>query len=141
MNLYDWRIRSLNGKWTKEKIDKAVETVSEAIELHDLNTVALKKLHPARSSRQLRLLVSRIKAFARRKRLKLYEYSIKELEKFLLEDAKHNKKNLAERVVSDYPCLVHELEKEKARKNRNPYHLRMFEAVALGAACFHKRYE
>jgi len=139
-SLFDWRIKLLNGKFSKKKIDKAIEVISEYIELHDINTIALKKLHPARSSKNLRALVSRINSLARRKKIKVSQYSIKELEKSLLEEEKHNKKNLAEKLVSDYPCLVHELEKEKARKNRNPYHLRMFEAVALGAACFHKSF-
>ena len=129
----------MDGKWSKKKIDKVIDVISECIEFHDLNIIALKKLHPARSSKHLRLLVSRIKSLARRKKIRVYQYSVKEIEKILLENAKHNKKNLAEKMVSDYPCLVHELEKEKAHKN--PYHLRMFEAVALGAACFHKQYK
>jgi hypothetical protein len=141
LNLFDWRIRSLNGKWTKKKIDKVMEAISESVELHDLNTIALKKLHPAHSSRHLKLLVSRIKSLARRKKIKVYQYSIKELEDFFLAEKKHNKKTLAEKIVSDYPFLIRELEKEMAHKNRNPYHLRMFEAVALGAACFHKLFK
>jgi Holliday junction resolvasome RuvABC endonuclease subunit len=135
-SLVDWRIKRLDGKWSKDKINKAIGVISEYIDLYDLNTVALKRLHPARSSKNLRLMVSRIKALARRKKLKASQFSIKELEKSLLEEAKHNKENLAEKMVSDYPCLVHELEKEKAHKN--PYQLRMFEAVALGTACLHE---
>jgi hypothetical protein len=69
--------------------------------------------------------------------MKVYEYSIKELEEIFLRDERHNKKNLVEKMVSDYPFLIHELEKERAHKN--PYHIRMFEAVALGAACFQKQ--
>jgi len=72
-----------------------------------------------------------------KKKIKIYEYSIKELEEILLNEGKHNKKTLAEKMVSDYPFLIHELEKEKSHKN--PYHLRMFEAVALGAACFQEQ--
>ena len=123
----------MDGKWSKDKIDKAIGVISAHIDLYDLNTVALKKLHPARSSKNLRLLVSRINALARQKKLRIYQFSIKELEKFLLEEVKHNKKNLAEKMGADYPCLIRELEKEKARKNR--YHQRMFEAVALASAC------
>jgi len=135
-SLFDWRIKLLKGKCSKKKIDKAIEVISEYIELHDLNIIALKKLHPSRSSKNLGLLVSKIKALAARKKIKVYQYSIKELEGFFLNEEKHNKKSLAEKIVSDYPFLVNELEKEKAHKN--PYHVRMFEAVALGAACFQK---
>jgi len=138
-SLFDWRIKLLDGKWSKKKSDKVIDIISEYIGLYDLNTIALKKLHPSRSSKNLRLLVSKIKALAARKKIKVYQYSIKKLEKFFLTDERHNKKTLAEKMVSDYPCLIHELEKEKAHKN--PYHLRMFEAVALGAACFHNLFK
>jgi len=138
-DLLDWRVKLLEGKWSKKKIDRVIDMICEYIELYDLNTIVLKKLHPSRSSNNLRLLVSRIKSLAVRKKIKVYEYSIKELEEIFINDERHNKKNLAEKMVSDYPCLIHELEKEKAHKNRNPYHLRMFEAVALGAACFQKQ--
>ncbi len=110
--------------------------ISEHAEVHELNTLAIKKLHPSHSSKNLGLVVSRIKALARRKKLKVNQLSIRELEQLFLAGAKLNKRNLAEKMVSEYPFLVHEFEKEKAR--RNPYHLRMFEAVALGAASFHK---
>ena len=141
-SLVDWRIKRLDGKWSKEKINKAIDVISDCIKRHDLKIIALKKLHPARSSKNLRLLVSRIKALAARKKIKVYQYSIKELENFFLtEEERHNKRTLAEKMVSDYPFLVNELEKEKAHKNKNPYYLRMFEAVALGAACFHNLFK
>ena len=136
-DLLDWRIKLLDGKWSKEKIDKILKMVGEDIELYHINSIAVKKLHPSRSSQNLRLLVSRIKGLAKRKRIKVYEYSIKELEDIFLNDKRHNKKALAEKMVADYPFLIHELERENSHKN--PYHLRMFEAVALGAACFQKR--
>ena len=140
-SLFDWRIKLLDGKWSKKKIDKVIDVISEYTEIYDLKIIALKKLHPAHSSKNLRLLVSRIKSLALRKKIKVYQYSIKELEEFFLIDEKHNKRTLAEKMVSDYPFLVNELEKEKAHKNKNPYHLRMFEAVALGAACFHNLFK
>ena len=87
-SLFDWRIKLLEGKWSKKKIDKAIDVISEYIELYDLNTIALKKLHPSHSSKNLRLLVSRIKALARRKKIKVYQYSIKELEEIFLEERK-----------------------------------------------------
>lgn len=73
---------------------------------------------------------------AKRKQLKVCQFSIREVEEIYLAGEKFNKRNLAERLVSDYPYLVHEIGKEKAL--RNPYHVRMFEAVGLGAAYFNK---
>jgi len=137
--LFEWKIKLLKGEWSKKKIERAIDVISECAELHDINRIALKKLHPAHSSKHLELLVSRIKALARRKKLRVCQFSIREIEKYLLEDATHNKKNLAEKMVSDHPCLIHEREKEKIHKNL--YCLRMFEAVALGTACFQRYLE
>jgi len=138
-NLIDWRIRTLGGKWSINKIDKVISVIKEYIELYDLNMIALKKLHPSRSSKNLRKLVDRIKSLAARKRIKVYQYSIKEIEGILLAEERHNKKLLAQKMASDYPFLIHELEKEQAHKN--PYRMKMFEAVALGAACFQNEYK
>jgi hypothetical protein len=128
--LLEWRVKTFKGKWTKEKSDRILDIIREQIELYDISAIAIKKLHPSRSSKNLKLLVSRIKVLGKKKRLKVQSHSIKELEKFLLTDKKPNKRNLAERIVMEYPALVHELDKEKSHKNA--YHLRMIEAVALG---------
>jgi Holliday junction resolvasome RuvABC endonuclease subunit len=136
MNLFDWRVKLLEGPWSKKKIDRVMEIISEYIDFYNLSTIALKKLHPSRSSKHLKHLVEKIESLAKEKKLKMREYSIKEVEKVFLVNEKYNKKNLAEKMVSLFPCLVHELRKEKTNKNR--YHMRMFEAVALAACCFQK---
>ena len=138
-NLIDWRIKNLEGKWSITKIDKVISAIKEQIELYDLNAIALKRVHPAVSSKNLRKLIDRIKSLAAQKRIKVYQYSIKEIEGILLAEERHNKKSLAQKMAADYQFLIHELEKEKT--NKNPYRMKMFEAVALGAACFQKEYK
>jgi hypothetical protein len=80
--------------------------------------------------------VAKIKESAERKRLKAYQYSIKELESFFYPDGRINRRMLAEKVAGKYPVLSYELDREKTI--RNPYYIRMFEAVALGSVCFHQ---
>lgn len=133
--LLDWMAKIFKEKWSKEKIKRILEIINEYIELYEINTIALKKLHPSRRSRNLAQLTARIKEFSKRKGLKVYQYSIKDLEEFFIEEDKLNKKNLAEAIVLENPALFHELQKEKSHKN--PYFIRMFEAVALAAMCFH----
>lgn len=128
--LLDWRVKTFIGKWTKEKEDRILEIIREQIEIYRINTIAIKKLHSSRASKNLKLLVSRIRNVGRKKQIKIQSYSIKELEKYFLTDSKANKRNLAERIVVEYPMLVHELNKEKSR--RNSYFMRAIEAVALG---------
>jgi hypothetical protein len=97
------------------------------------NVLAIKRLHPSRRSINLNQLVSRIKQLSKRKGLKIVRYSIKDLETFFSPAERINKKKLAEMLATKYPALWHEFDKE--RHNKNPYHIRVFEAVALGAVC------
>jgi RNase H-fold protein (predicted Holliday junction resolvase) len=131
--LLDWRIKVFKEKWSKEKAKKILEILNEYIDLYALNTIALKKLHPSRRSQNLARLVTRIKEISKRKGIKVYQYSIKDLEEFFIEEDKLNKKNLAEAIVSENPVLFHELLKEKS--NKNIYYIRVLEAVALASAC------
>ena len=134
--LMDWRIKVLRGKWSKEKMKKALKLISDFIERYEPNILAIKKLHPSRRSSNLARLVAKIKEFSKRKELKVYQYSIKDMEEFFIEEDKLNKKNLAEAIVLENPALFHELQKEKAHKN--PYFIRVFEAVALASVCFYQ---
>lgn len=131
-----WGIRVLKGKWSKEKIEKAKEILADLINRHELNVLAVKKLHGSRSSKNLNLFTAKLREFSKIKGLRVHEYSIKDLEKFFSPEEKINKKQLAELVAAEYPFLSQVLAKEK--RNRNPYAIRMFEAIALGLRCFHK---
>jgi len=131
--LLDWRVKVIKGKWSKEKQQKTLAVVRNLIERYQPNVLAIKKLHRSRSSGNLNQLVSRIKQHSKRKGLKVYQYPIKELEAFFFGKAKANKNKLAEILTSKYPFLLHEFNKE--RSSRNSYHIRVFEAVALGAVC------
>lgn len=131
--LLDWRVKVIKGKWSKDKQQKTLVIVRTLIERYQPDVLAIKKLHRSRSSGNLNQLVSRIKQLSKRKNLKVCQYSIKDLEAFFFGEAKANKNKLAEILTSKYPFLRHEFNKENA--NKNSYHIRVFEAVALGAVC------
>ncbi len=82
------------------------------------------------------MLVTKIKEFSRKKKLKVYEYSIKEMEDFFSTKGKTNKRKMTEMIALKYPELSNEFNREKNQKN--PYHTRMFEAVALGSICVYQ---
>jgi len=134
--LMDWRIKVLKGKWSKEKMKKAIEIILDVIERYQPNVLSIKKLHASRRSENLLRLANRIKQLSRQEGIKVYQYSINEIEDLFLKGEKHNKRNLAERIASEYPVLIHELGKEKSHKNL--YYIRAFEAVALALACVQK---
>jgi Holliday junction resolvasome RuvABC endonuclease subunit len=132
--LLDWRIKTLEGRWSEKKIKKAIWVVSELIERYEPNVFVIKKLHQSRRSENLLRLMNKVKSFVRRKGLKIHQYSIKEIEKCFVEGGKLNKGNLIKAMVKLYPALHSDLKIEHSHKNR--YHIRMFEAVALASAFF-----
>lgn len=134
--LMDWRIKVLDGKWSNHKIKRAIEILSELIDQHRPDVLAIKKLHPSRRSENLARLANKLRGFARRMKLKVYQYSMKEIEGCFVMYKKPNKQNLIKAIVELYPILYHDLNKEK--NHENPYYFRMFEAVALASMC-HQR--
>lgn len=132
--LREWGIRSLRGSSFRERSSRLASIISRCTDRHGVNVLAIKKLHPSRSSKMLQGLVSKMKTEAGRRRLKVREYSIGEVKNFLLPNGRGSKIRLAEEVTARYPFLFREM--QRGGKGKNPYPLRMFEAVAVGIACF-----
>ncbi len=129
-----WGIKVLRGRYSEEKIDKVKAILSDFISQYDSNVLAIKKLHQSRSSRNLNDFVRKIIQFSRRKGLKIYQYTLKDLVNLFSPGLRINKRQVAKLVVSQYPFLARESEREE--RNKNPYFIRMFEAIALGMVCF-----
>jgi len=134
--LRDWRIKILNAKEIESRIKKAKEVISDYIQQYNPQVLAIKKLDPKRSSKNLNSLARKVKEFAKRKDLTLCQLKLSEIKGSIAPGKRINKKNLSKMVVSQYPELFFDFKKEN--KNKNAYYQRMFEAVALGLACFYK---
>lgn len=134
--LRDWRIKVTKGKWSNKKYRKIMGILSGFIDQYGTDVFAVKRLNPSRSSAGLDRLVRKIIALSEKKGIRVYQYGIKEMEAFFDSEGRSNKKKMAEIIASEYPALHCELDIE--RRNKNPYHLRVFEAVALGSICFHQ---
>lgn len=130
-DLRDWRVKCFREKMCKKKLDKIMLAVSDFVEKYNPDVFSVKKLHSSRSSRKLDLLLNQIRDFASKNNIKIYEYSIKEMENLFSPENRISKNKMAEIVASKYPVLIHEFKKEIY--NYNPYYIRMFEAVALGS--------
>ena len=131
--LVDWAVRSIREKSPEARLDQLKSILSEIAETHSVNCLVIKSLHPSRSSEYLSQLTGTLKEWAKEEHHAVREYTIKEVETFLLPSGRLNKHLLMEGVASSHPFLFPELEEEK--QNRNPYLIRMFEAVALGMRC------
>lgn len=134
--LRDWRVRVVKGVWSKKKLKKVVNVLSDFIDQYEPNVIAIKTIHPSRSSKNLKQLISQIKKLSEESGLRIYEYSVQELEEFFFNENKTNKNEMAGVLAGKYLDLSDELKKEET--NKNPYYIRMFEAVALGSVCFEK---
>jgi Holliday junction resolvasome RuvABC endonuclease subunit len=135
-DLRDWRVKTFKEKWSQEKKEKIVKVILRFIDHHKPNILAIKKLHPSRSSKNLNLLVAMIQELCKRRGIRVCQYSIEDMNNFILQEEKANREKMAKRLISEYPDLFHDFEKEN--KNKNPYYSRMFEAVALASMCFHQ---
>ena len=96
-DLKDWRVKAFKGKWSKEKMDKVLEIISDFVFVYDVDAIALKKLHLSRSSKELIKFTAMIEEFAYKRSLELHLYSIKDLEKYFSPIKRINKKQLAEK--------------------------------------------
>lgn len=133
--LRDWGIKSFKGKWTAEKSKKIGRILLGLLDQYNPDFVAIKKLHPARTSINLHGIVNRFKELCRERNIRIYEYPIEYLETVVL-TKKMNSRKMAESLSELYPALFPEAQKAKSKKDN--YYIRMFEAVALGHVCFNQ---
>ena len=132
--LREWRIKLVNRNSIEGKVKYVESIMRKLIERYKPDAVALKKLHPSRSSTNLDRLVQAIRQCANERKIKLCEYSLSKVETLLLHEDKTNRWKLAEYITAPFPVLNRVLRNEL--NCANPYYIRMFEAVALSTACF-----
>lgn len=133
--LRDWGVKGFRGAWSRAKLRKATRTIGQLQLRHGVDIVAMKCPQPSRTSPALTHLVEEIAALSARRGLMLFEYSIEDILAHFAPGERINKARLAELVASQHPILYPTFEVEKQRKN--PYHMRMFEAVAAASVCLH----
>lgn len=134
--LREWRLKIVSARGFERKMEKVKGCLAALIERYHPNILAIKKLHPSRSSANLRAMTVQITSYCRKQKMAVYSYSIVELETLFSPTEKINKRQLAAVVASEYPALCHEFKHEQ--RNRNPYYARLFEAVALGHVCLNE---
>ncbi|MBI1805094.1 MAG: hypothetical protein HYR77_11600 [Ignavibacteria bacterium] len=127
--LRDWRIKVIHGKLLVEKFQCLTSILSRLVDSYAPGTIVLKKSHPSRTSTTLNRLQLEAKAFLEQKGVMVQEYTLNQLKMRLLPTKKVNKIKLSEFIVLQHPILFERWEREISL--RRPYHMAMFEAVAL----------
>ena len=132
-DLREWAVKILRGGSVQEKMTSFKKILSDLVARYGVTMLAIKKFHPSRCSGALRNLTTQIKTVGRDSRLFVHEYSLEEVKAAVSPHERVNKRRVMEEVVTRYAFLFSELEREK--KNKHPYLIRMFEAVAIGILC------
>ena len=131
--LQDWQIKNVPYLPEKRRLAKIKNIVLRLIERYEPDIVVLRRLNPFKSPIHLKRIANLIEKLACQKKIRIRKYSIKQVTDLIISDKPKNKARLAEVLANRYPDLMLEFKKEIL--NKNHYHIRMFEAVALGAIC------
>jgi Holliday junction resolvasome RuvABC endonuclease subunit len=134
--LNDWGIKVIRVADPERRQGKIKSLICNLIDYYEPNVLAVKRLHLVRSSANLNRLVLSIRRLARARDIKIYQYLLKDIKTFFSPEDRINKKQLARILSFRYPALWYEFSRE--RNNKGPYHIRVFEAVGLGAVCAHQ---
>ena len=132
-HLLDWGVSVINGNSPDAKLLKTKVLLSRFLTEYDPQYLVMKALHPSRQSSLLKTQYLTMLKVAQSHRCQVVCYSIKEIKSFFGTRVAINKKRLAALLCELQPALRHAYQKEDDALN--PYHTRMFEAVALGMMC------
>ncbi len=134
--LIDWGVRVVSAQTPRGEVRAAGRIIAETLERFQSDVLAVKRLHASRTSPSLDRLTDSMMKLSRLRKVQVRQYSIAQLKSDLCPGTKSNKRRLTAEVAALYPVLIRFMQKELG--NRNPYYIRMFEAVALGIVCYRK---
>lgn len=136
-DLREWGVKAFLAKNSQKKFERTKKPIIELIGLYEPTVLSMKETHPSRRSPYLNKLVITLKSIGRSRKIPIFEYDIETLrEQCAGNEMITNKKKLAEAMAAEFPALNNDLAQEK--KHKRPYHVIMFEAVALAAAGYRK---
>ena len=134
-DLREWCIKTTGREGGTKRHEVIRAAIEKIIERYGIDSVAMKRPHASRSSPFLEVIKKQTQQVGAKQNLLMSEYSIQEMKNFFDPYKTKNKRQLMEEVAIRYPDLYIELEREK--KHKNPYRIRMFEAIALGIVHVH----
>lgn len=125
--LIDWKVKTFTGRWSKEKLNSILEIISQLHDYRRVTVFAMKSVDPLRASPQLIALSTHLILQARKRKVKVMEFSLDDLKQHY-GIYRGRKDEIMNCIAEQYPELRKEYLKE--RNNLRPYYLKMFEAVA-----------
>jgi hypothetical protein len=131
--LCDWRVKTLYGKWSKQKLKSSLQFIEKHISNYGIGYIALKVPHNSRISKGLRQLLVGIRILSDKQSLPYFEYSIEDLERFCSSEYRLNKTVLGEYVAKTFPHLLYEYNRQANIKNS--YYDKVFAAIVAAKLC------
>jgi hypothetical protein len=128
--LVHWEIRTFNAAWSNKKASHMAHTIQRYINRYNIDCIALKVNHPARTSNGLEHVVYSIIEIADKSLITLNQYSIAELNAgcSFNETPCKNKSILASSILHKYPDLIREY--RRVCTDGKLYYMKVFEAAA-----------
>jgi Holliday junction resolvasome RuvABC endonuclease subunit len=108
--LRDWGIKAVNQKWSKKKKQKIERIFLSFLDRHNPDYLAIKKVHPGRSSPELNKQITRLKELCRKRKIAVFEYPIAYLKETISGETGNRK--FIKQIYRLYPLLFYEAEKE-----------------------------
>ena len=138
-DLVDHMVKGVRDKNTTKVINRVRSVLVKLIDRYQVEALVLEGPYYAQSktSKGMKAMIQAIKALVRKRKLRFYSLSPLMVKRHLCPQGKAVRMEAA-RVIAEcyYPWLWREYEKERARSWwRDHYHLRVFNAVALGLYC------
>ena len=136
-DLFEWRVKVFNEIWTEVKLERILLVIEALINKNRVEIIVLKEVDKSRSSNALKQLEFAIKTLAKDKNIPLCTYSIDDIKRECSKGSKSDKGVIVEYVLCKHPELNREYHKELG--NKNPYYIKVFEAIAM-AQLYNEKY-
>ena len=126
--LVDWGVRAFNDKWSADKLQRILSRLDTVIRINEVDFVACKTVHPSRSSKELNELLAAIMEYCNKSGLERMYLTLQEIGTGLISEEKVTKRVIVDHLLLKYPEIIPYFKKEK--RNKRPYYIKVFEALA-----------
>ncbi len=129
--LAEFRVRTFYGAWTDEKQNDILRTIKKTVGRYGVASIVVKAPKPSHCSDSILGILKDIERLAEQLGIRLKFCTMADLTTLYADGTRSNKRQLMHAICRKYPHnkqLAHLCEKE--RSNKNPYHVKVFEAIA-----------
>ncbi|MBL7837031.1 MAG: hypothetical protein JNM67_05915 [Bacteroidetes bacterium] len=129
--LTEFRVRTFYGAWTDEKRNDILRTIKKMIERYEIVKVVVKAPKPTHCSDAILAVLRDIERHTEQSKIEIAFCKMADLNKLFSEDGRGNRRQLIHAICKRYPSNKQlAILCEKERNSKNPYHVKVFEAIA-----------